>query len=124
MLYKSIDQIDISDMQALIDNEVGESKTIEYKSELKIDLGDDRKEFLADITSFANADGGDILFGIKEDAKTNLPTELCGIEMEIDTPIILQPMLDSIWNACGYISCSAYTEAGEFLGLEQSNHYF
>jgi predicted HTH transcriptional regulator len=88
MIYKRLDSIKISDLQSLIDNEVGENKTIEYKSELKLDSGDERKEFLADITSFANADGGDIIYGIKENPSTNLPSEINGIEIESNDELI------------------------------------
>lgn len=88
MIYKQLDNITTSDLQSLIDNKVGENKTIEYKSELKLDSGDERKEFLADITSFANADGGDIIFGIKENPSTNLPCEINGIEIKNDDELI------------------------------------
>ena len=88
MIYKQLDKITVSDLQTLLDNAVCESKTIEYKSELKIDTGDDRKEFLADVTSFANADGGDILFGIKEDSSSNLPCEISGIEIGTEDELI------------------------------------
>ena len=48
-------------------------KTIEYKAELHIDTGDDRKEFLADVTSFANSNGGDLIYGIQEDREKISP---------------------------------------------------
>jgi len=38
---------------------------------LKIDTGDDRKEFLYDITSLANTNGGIIIFGIEEKKDIN-----------------------------------------------------
>lgn len=88
MIYKRLDTIALSDLQNLIDNEVGESKTLEYKSELRLDSGDERREFLADITSFANADGGDLIFGFKESPETNLPSEIVGIEVENDDDLI------------------------------------
>ncbi|WP_206922213.1 AlbA family DNA-binding domain-containing protein [Alicyclobacillus suci] len=50
----------------------------------KMEIGDDSKEFMADITSFANTDGGVILYGIeerKEDGKnTGIPAQIVGIE--------------------------------------------
>lgn len=82
MLYKKLNEITLEDLNELVTNEVGESKTLEYKSELNMDTDSDRKEFLADISSFANSDGGDIIWGIKEDSSTNLPIELSGIEIE------------------------------------------
>ena len=38
-----------------------------------------KKEFLADVTSFANASGGYIVYGIKE--QSGLPTEVCGLNI-------------------------------------------
>ncbi|MFQ5752315.1 MAG: helix-turn-helix domain-containing protein, partial [bacterium] len=66
MIGKPIDQIEKSDIEALIDNAVAEKKTIEYKQTLPGGADKDKKEFLADVSSFANAAGGDILYGIKE----------------------------------------------------------
>lgn len=90
MIYKKLESITIGDLQNLIENEVGEGKTIEYKSILKIDSGDERKEFLADITSFANTDGGDIIFGIKENSSSHLPVEINGIEVKNEDELLRQ----------------------------------
>ncbi|MCD6594362.1 ATP-binding protein, partial [bacterium] len=67
MIAKNIDQISEEDLQALIDNSVLEGKTIEYKQSLPGNSDSDKKEFLADISSFANASGGDLIYGILED---------------------------------------------------------
>lgn len=58
-------------VQALVDNAVREGKTIEYKEQLPGNRDDDKKEFLADVSSFANAAGGDLLFGISEARDAN-----------------------------------------------------
>ena len=54
-----------------IANKKSEIKTLEYKEKLPSSQDSDKKEFLADISSFANASGGDVVYGIKEviDAK-------------------------------------------------------
>ena len=96
MIDKKIENINISDLQQLIDNGVGEGKTLEYKSELNFKTADERKEFLADVSSFANCIGGDLIFGIsenKENKKTNLSFELTGIEIENED--IFKNMLES-----------------------------
>jgi len=77
MIPKSLDRIALADLQELIDNQVHEGKTIEYKRDLPGSSPDDRKEFLKDVSSFANADGGDLLFGV--DAKDGLPQAIPGI---------------------------------------------
>jgi len=60
------DKIEFNDLEQLQSNAVLESKTIEYKKLLPTNSDADRKEFLADISSFANASGGDVIFGISE----------------------------------------------------------
>ncbi len=85
MLFnKPLAEIDESDLQTLVDNQVPEGKTIEYKSILPGNADVDKKEFLADVSSFANAAGGDLLFGIEEQA--GIPTTLTGIQLaDVDT---------------------------------------
>ena len=82
MINKKIENVDISDLQQLVDNEVSEGKTLEYKSELNFKTVDERKEFLADVSSFANCIGGDLIFGIRENEETSLPFYLIGIQIE------------------------------------------
>ena len=60
-----IEMIDQVLLQSLIDGKVGESKTVEYKSQLPGRADKDRREFLYDVSSFANASGGFLLFGIE-----------------------------------------------------------
>lgn len=66
------------DLDALISDRRAEGKTIDYKLTLPRSNRDGKKEFLADVSSFANASGGDIVFGIQENA--GLPTALPGVE--------------------------------------------
>ncbi len=54
------------DLQALVDNSVLECKTIEYKQALPSNSESGKKEFLADVSSFANASGGDLIYGVSE----------------------------------------------------------
>lgn len=63
---KHLDSITEADLQALVDNEVAEDKLTEYKQELPGGGDSQRKEFLYDVTAFANASGGDLIFGVKE----------------------------------------------------------
>lgn len=67
MINKDIDQITEQDLQELVDNEIIEIKTLEYKAELPGNADSDKKEFLADVSSFANASAGDIIYGITSD---------------------------------------------------------
>jgi len=84
VIPKQFANIEKADLDALLENEVSESRTIEYKEKLPSNGNDDRKEFLADVISFANAAGGDLLYGVRErrdaDGKpTGLPESIPGL---------------------------------------------
>jgi Putative DNA-binding domain len=76
---KPLDKVEENDLQVLIDDKVAERKRIEYKRDLPGNSYKDRKEFLADVSSFANTVGGYLLYGV--DAKDGVPVELCGVEI-------------------------------------------
>ena len=82
MIGKDIDKISEEDLQFLIDNLVLEKKTLEYKQELPGNKDSDKKEFLADVSSFANASGGDLIYGIIEDKETGIPIKLEGLDIK------------------------------------------
>lgn len=79
LFHKPLEEITANDLQALIDNQVAERRTIEYKRDLPGNSYKDRKEFLADVSSFANTAGGYLIYGI--DAKDGVPKDLCGVEI-------------------------------------------
>jgi hypothetical protein len=94
MINENIEQITKDNLQSLIDNEVTERKTMEYKQALPGNSEKEKKEFLADVSSFANAGGGDLIYGITEDRKTGTPKSLDGLDIQnIDQEIL---RLDSI----------------------------
>ncbi|CAN96793.1 hypothetical protein predicted by Glimmer/Critica [Sorangium cellulosum So ce56] len=77
---KPVTELTKEDIDVLIENEVQESKMLDYKR----DLPTENKEFAADVAAFANAAGGFIIFGIpeKEDAagkRTGMPASADGI---------------------------------------------
>lgn len=67
-------------VNALKENQIAEDKHLEYKLTLPGEKYEDKKEFLSDISSFANADGGVIFYGIK--AKDGIPQEIPGLEID------------------------------------------
>ena len=86
-LSKPLEAIEESDLLALVDNQVSERKTIEYKEALPGNADGDKKEFLADVSSFANASGGDLIYGISE--QSGIPVELRGLELSnVDAEIL------------------------------------
>ena len=74
MISKDLDNIELGDLQALVDDSVREDRTIEFKQHLPGAQDGERKEFLADVTSFANAIGGDLIYGIAERREEGRPT--------------------------------------------------
>lgn len=61
MIPRPLQDITRHDLEALVINQVAERRTLEFKRELPGNSESQRKEFLADVTSFANAQGGDLL---------------------------------------------------------------
>jgi len=82
--------IEEADILRLLENKVQESMTLDYKQELPGTNDEARKEFLSDVSSFANEQGGVILFGVEEETdeggvNTGAPKGICGIsETNID----------------------------------------
>jgi len=87
MIQKAFNDITKADIDFLIENKIAEFKTLEYKEKLPGPTDKNKKEFLADIASFANASGGDIVYGIKaaKDAnnkKTGAPEKIVPLQGE------------------------------------------
>ena len=77
MIPKRFDDITKADIDALVANSVPEGRTLDYKRTLPGSSDDAKREFLADISSLANAAGGDIIFGVGEDQ--GVPTVASGL---------------------------------------------
>ncbi len=65
--FKQFEKITADDLDILIREEITEQIYLEYKRELPSENQKERIEFLKDITSFANARGGYIIYGIEEE---------------------------------------------------------
>jgi len=87
------EKIDESFLQSLVDSKQPEQKKLDYKEKLPfsykvvgkkitIDFADEaKKEFLRDVSSFANASGGVLLYSIS-DAGGGIPDALVGLDIE------------------------------------------
>ena len=74
MIPKRLAEVTITDLENLVHSEVREGKTIEYKRDLPDNSEGQKKEFLYDVSSFANTVGGDLIIGVDEDK--GLPAEI------------------------------------------------
>lgn len=66
MIPNPLASITKEDIDALVANAVSEGRTLDYKESLPGNSDSEKYEFLADVSSFANSSGGDILYGIRE----------------------------------------------------------
>jgi hypothetical protein len=87
MINKQLEQINLSDLQALVAKRFPEGKMIEYKEAFYLLSHNDKnvkekqhEEMLKDISAFANAHGGDLIIGIKENGA--YPASVCGFEVK------------------------------------------
>lgn len=76
-----------ADLLNLIDARVMESRTVEYKEALPGGTDSDKKEFLADVSAFANTSGGNLYFGIRE--LEGIPVDLVGLDLQ-DADVTIQ----------------------------------
>jgi hypothetical protein len=74
---KPLDLLEEADIRSLMEDEVPESKVIDYKKRLPGPSELEKKEFLRDVSSFANASGGHLVYGIAEE--NGVPVKICGL---------------------------------------------
>jgi hypothetical protein len=66
LTQKPLATIAEQDLMELLTNAVPEGLMLDYKRDLPGGADGDKREFLADVSSFANSYGGDLLFGMEE----------------------------------------------------------
>jgi len=88
MIDKNISLITIEDIKYLVENKVVENKRLEYKKELHVDTDSEKKEFLADVSSFSNASGGKIIYGVTENRNDGTAAKINGLNIDnVDSTI-------------------------------------
>jgi hypothetical protein len=63
---RDLNSISKGDLDALVQNGATESNSLEFKRQAYGNTEADKKEFLKDVTAFANSMGGDLILGIDE----------------------------------------------------------
>jgi Putative DNA-binding domain len=86
MLPVNLNDLVPADIERLIESEVPESLTLDYKQELPTGQSESKREFLYDVVAMANSAGGDLIYGIAErrsedDKPTGIPDRLLGIQL-------------------------------------------
>lgn len=81
MIDRPLEQVGPSDFELLVIRRKAEGRTLDFKRDLyeKTDAG--TRDFLADVTAFANTDGGDIVIGVSDDGDGQA-AEVVGIAAE------------------------------------------
>ena len=70
MLLETLDHVNAGLLRKLCDDRCPESDTLDFKRDLPGGTEKDKQELLKDVCSLANTDGGDLVYGIEEDAGT------------------------------------------------------
>jgi hypothetical protein len=89
---RDVDKVDEELLLSLVKDGTTEDRHLDFKEKLDISTPALKKEFLADVTSFANAAGGVLIFGVKE--RDKIAVELSGVELE--EPDTAEAQLNSI----------------------------
>lgn len=66
MLPLAIDAITFAEIQRVLPD-LRESKTLDFKREISIQSKEEKLEFAADVSAFANSSGGDLVYGVAEE---------------------------------------------------------
>ena len=86
VINKKLAEITAADLDALVTNKVTEGKHADFKRDMIGNSDNDKKEFLKDVSSFANAAGGDLFIGVDE--AEGVATKIVGLSIDADKEIL------------------------------------
>ncbi len=75
--HLALDAVTAAELTRLVETKARESAVIDYKQAFALGTDEQKREFLFDVASFANADGGDLIYGIR--ALDGVPEEIIGL---------------------------------------------
>jgi predicted HTH transcriptional regulator len=125
MLPVNLNDLTTAHIESLIESEVPESLTLDYKQQLPSKEREDKKEFLYDVAAMANSAGGDLVYGVAErrtgdDKPTGIPDRL--LETRFPNPQEEEMRLSSYIrdgmapNLIGVVVRSVHCDGGDALG--------
>jgi len=79
MFGKPLSEISMKDIQTLVRDKIPERRTLDYKLDVYPDGNKGNKEFLKDVSAFANTVGGYLICGVEEEK--GAPTDVKGVEV-------------------------------------------
>ncbi|HRK75138.1 MAG TPA: ATP-binding protein, partial [Rhodothermales bacterium] len=79
LVGKSVEALTETVLLDLIRDGVRESRELDFKQDLRLVTDSEKKEFLADVVSFANASGGFLVFGMSEEG--GIAKDLMGMDI-------------------------------------------
>jgi len=85
-LNKPLEELTEADLMELIASRIEERRTLDYKLTLPGNSGEDSKEFVADVSSFANTAGGHLIYGMREE--NGVAAELVGVDGDFDAEML------------------------------------
>lgn len=80
--FMNLDRLSEADLQSLIAAGANESRELDFKRDVYGNADADKREFLADVSAFANTSGGHLVIGMDEVAGT--ATALAGVAVNPD----------------------------------------
>lgn len=84
---KQLESVGESELAALVTDQVREMRVLDYKLELPGGSDSEKREFLADVSSFSNTMGGHLVYGISE--SNGIPTSVTGLDVSnVDAEIL------------------------------------
>jgi len=97
MLPNKLSDVAIGHIQSLAANGIAESRIIEFKRDIPAMTDAGKKEFLADVSSFANSIGGDLIFGVEEvDGVATACPGLTGFDADADSLALQSLIRDAV----------------------------
>jgi len=93
MFGKAFDDISLDDLQALANARIPEGRRLDYKRDHYGRTDEAKREFAADISAMANAQGGYILIGVEE--QNGIASKIVGVETQ-DPDALVRAVSDSI----------------------------